>query len=107
MPAASALEHHQPMIPLADKCLLGPPPSSSRGRNEEGFCMDELGYISMYVSKTPASTAEEVAFSDISSLNILKKKKKGSAREKLRLAEANHEIGCNYFCANVSKIHLS
>ena len=52
---------------------------------------------------------EEVAFSDISSLNILKKKKKkkGSAREKLRLAEANHEIGCNYFCANVSKIHLS
>ena len=49
---------------------------------------------------------EEVAFSDISSLNILKKKK-GSAREKLRLAEANHEIGCNYFCANVSKIHLS
>ena len=50
---------------------------------------------------------EKVAFSDISSLNILKKKKKGSAREKLRLAEANHEIGCNYFCANVSKIHLS
>ena len=55
-----------------------------------------MRYISMYVSKTPASTAEEVAFSDIS-----------SRQEKLRLAEANHEIGCNYFCANVSKIHLS
>ena len=54
----------------------------------------------MYVSKTPASTAEEVAFSDISSIQV-------GAREKLRLAEANHEIGCNYFCANVSKIHLS